>query len=203
MADQQISDLGVLTGANLAAGDKFEVLDVSDTSMAAEGTNKGMTAAELGAGLIRVGGVASATRVGCTVYRSAALNFAASSDTDVQWDAEDFDTDGFHSLVTDTDRITIPSGLDGLYLFTSAASSSTNGTASARWIHSIMKNTSTLRGSVVEILQNTTGPPQTVVTTITPAVAGDYFRTRVFNGAAATKAVNGGNSGFSCVRLCA
>lgn len=43
MADSRISDLAALTGANIAAGDLFEVVDVSDTSMAATGTNKKTT----------------------------------------------------------------------------------------------------------------------------------------------------------------
>lgn len=43
----KISDFTALTGANLASGDKFEVLDVSDTSLASTGTNKSITGTEL------------------------------------------------------------------------------------------------------------------------------------------------------------
>lgn len=43
----EISGLGALTGANIADGDLLEVMDVSDTTMAATGTNKKTTAGDL------------------------------------------------------------------------------------------------------------------------------------------------------------
>lgn len=51
MADSDIHALSALTGANLAAGDEFVLVDVSDTTMSADGTNKKITATELAAGL--------------------------------------------------------------------------------------------------------------------------------------------------------
>jgi len=54
MADQRISDLEIITGAELATGDLFEVVDVNDTSGAnagGGGENKRITRAELVAGL--------------------------------------------------------------------------------------------------------------------------------------------------------
>lgn len=47
MADTKISALTALTGANVAVGDKIPIVDVSDTTMAASGTTKQMTFAEL------------------------------------------------------------------------------------------------------------------------------------------------------------
>lgn len=47
MADTKITALAALTGANSATGDVVPVVDVSDTSMAASGTTKYMTIAEL------------------------------------------------------------------------------------------------------------------------------------------------------------
>lgn len=40
MADKRITELAELAGANLVPGDQFVVVDVSDTSMAASGTDK-------------------------------------------------------------------------------------------------------------------------------------------------------------------
>jgi hypothetical protein len=55
--------------------------------------------------------------VGCSVYRSSdQTGIVDSTPTNVLFNAENFDTDGFHSTSTNTDRITIPSGEDGLYL---------------------------------------------------------------------------------------
>lgn len=47
MADTKISALAALTGANSAPGDLLDIVDVSDTSMAATGTNKKITREEL------------------------------------------------------------------------------------------------------------------------------------------------------------
>jgi hypothetical protein len=47
MADTRITGYGAQTGAGTATGDLFETVDVSDTSMAATGTNKQITLAEL------------------------------------------------------------------------------------------------------------------------------------------------------------
>lgn len=47
MADTKITALAALTGLNAADGDVIPVVDVSDTSMAASGTTKYMTMAEL------------------------------------------------------------------------------------------------------------------------------------------------------------
>lgn len=55
MADQKISALTAITGANVAVGDLFTVVDVSDTTMAASGTNKSITAQELEKFLERFG----------------------------------------------------------------------------------------------------------------------------------------------------
>lgn len=47
MADTKVTDLTAITGANTATGDLFSLVDISDTTMAASGTNKKITRAEL------------------------------------------------------------------------------------------------------------------------------------------------------------
>lgn len=54
MPDTKTSVMSSLTGANLADADLFEVVDVSDTSMAATGTNKSLTGTELASGVGRL-----------------------------------------------------------------------------------------------------------------------------------------------------
>lgn len=51
----KITELAVLTGASVAASDLLALVDVSDTSMAASGTDKKITAAETAIGLHSVG----------------------------------------------------------------------------------------------------------------------------------------------------
>lgn len=47
MANRKITDHTAITGANTATGDLFEIVDVSDATDAASGTNKKITRAEL------------------------------------------------------------------------------------------------------------------------------------------------------------
>ena len=46
MADQKISALTTITGANTAAGDLIPIVDVSDTTQCASGTTKSITRAQ-------------------------------------------------------------------------------------------------------------------------------------------------------------
>lgn len=52
MADTKVTDLTSITGANTATGDQFLVVDVSDTTMAASGTDKKITRAQLAAAIL-------------------------------------------------------------------------------------------------------------------------------------------------------
>ena len=55
--------------------------------------------------------------VGCALYdTNSTQSIASGTDTVVTFNSEDFDTDGFHSTVSNTGRITIPSGKNGKYL---------------------------------------------------------------------------------------
>lgn len=59
----RISDLAAQTGADLAAGDLLELVDVSDTSLAATGTNEKITADELAKGLATTLGVVGRDKI--------------------------------------------------------------------------------------------------------------------------------------------
>jgi hypothetical protein len=48
-------------------------------------------------------------------------SISTSTNTAISWTSELYDTDSYHSTVTNTSRITIPSGKAGKYLFTYAA----------------------------------------------------------------------------------
>jgi hypothetical protein len=56
--------------------------------------------------------------VGCRLYGSVGAGVQTIPDdtlTGIQFDSESFDTDGYHSTSSNTDRITIPSGRAGKY----------------------------------------------------------------------------------------
>ncbi len=71
---------------------------------------------------------AGATFVGCSLYKSAAQSIANDSSTTITWDSENYDTDSLHSTVTNTSRITIPTGKGGKWLFTGCMAFASNGT---------------------------------------------------------------------------
>jgi hypothetical protein len=52
---------------------------------------------------------------GARVYKSTSQAFTPNTFAEVSWDLEVFDTDGFHSNVTNNNRFTIPSGKAGYY----------------------------------------------------------------------------------------
>ena len=54
--------------------------------------------------------------VGAFVYNNAAQSIANETSTIVLFNSESYDTDAFHSTVTNTGRLTVPTGKGGKYL---------------------------------------------------------------------------------------
>lgn len=67
MADTKITDLTALTGASVASTDLLVIVDVSDTTMAASGTDKKITATELATAVTTLGSLATDTEVATAV----------------------------------------------------------------------------------------------------------------------------------------
>lgn len=76
--------------------------------------------------------------VGCRVYATSAQAIANSTDTSVAFPNESYDTDGFHSNVTNNHRLTIPAGLSGYYRLTANIGFATSG--SGRRIYQLQLN---------------------------------------------------------------
>jgi len=96
--------------------------------------NSGATAPEWGA-------AAAAGFVGCSVYNTGNQTHSNGADLTVLFSDEFFDTDSFHSTVTNTSRLTIPSGKNGKY-FVSCIVGWSADSAGARVIQ-ILKNGNT------------------------------------------------------------
>jgi len=81
MPDTKISALTTLTGANLAAGDLMVVVDVSDVTMAASGTNKDIVSSDLLPALRRIAGdqdkVVGTDQANSTVTAAAVTDLSA------------------------------------------------------------------------------------------------------------------------------
>jgi hypothetical protein len=97
------------TPARLAVGNNGEVLVADSTS------STGLKWAKSG------------NFTGCRVFSTTAQSIANSTDTAVAFANESYDTDGFHSNVTNNNRITIPAGLGGYYRITANIGFATNG----------------------------------------------------------------------------
>lgn len=81
MADSDLPGLTALAGASLAAGDLFHVVDVSDTTAAADGTDKKMAASAVVTGLSALGlGVPAGGVEGEVLVKQS------STDGDANWD---------------------------------------------------------------------------------------------------------------------
>lgn len=60
------------------------------------------------------------TAVGCVAWRNTTQTINSATDTALLLNSEAFDTHGFHSTTTNTSRLTIPTGMGGLYLVSGA-----------------------------------------------------------------------------------
>jgi len=83
---------------------------------------------------------------GCVLTNAAVQSIANATVQVVTFDTESLDTDGFHSTVTNTGRITIPAGKAGKYLFTAMGQFPNNGTGSreiAMYVNGTQKTAST------------------------------------------------------------
>jgi hypothetical protein len=107
----------------------------------------------------------SATFSGCLAYNSTTQVLGAAGE--LTFDSEDFDTDAYHSTVTNTGRLTIPSGKDGKFLIYAHVYRSTS---SATDLY-IWKNGAVCRGGYITI--NTVSA---ILTVMLDLVATDYLQ---------------------------
>jgi len=121
--------------------------------------------------------VISTTFVGAEVSEdTSAQSIPNNTHTSVTFTAEFIDTDGFHSTVTNTSRITIPSGKDGKYRVFGQVTYNSNGTGNRR--ASIAKNGTRVR----QTINNPTATASCFATAegILSLVAGDYVEVQAY-----------------------
>ncbi len=124
--------------------------------------------------------VSGSTFAGWSIYKNATQSIANSSSVFMTWQNETYDTDGYHSTVTNTSRATIPSGKAGKYLLV-AGLSWANGTTGERYVH-IYKNGAAVPGAdesaTINSFGNANRQSQKCISVLDLAV-NDYVEVRV------------------------
>jgi hypothetical protein len=135
------------------------------------------------------------TFVGCLITRTTAQSISNGSFTAITFDAESLDTDAFHSTVTNTSRITIPSGKDGKYLIFGQANFNANGTG--RRIVRVYKNGANQSASEAEGTASASAYPSVSPTLILSLVATDYIELFVYQDSGGSLDVNSAGTKFA------
>jgi hypothetical protein len=137
------------------------------------------------------------TFVGAYVTKTGAQSLTNNTDTIITWNAERFDTDGFHDNVTNNSRMTIPSGKGGKYLVLGSAYYTTG--SGYRELN-VLKNGNLVNYFYGVIEQNY---EFLTINTIVDCAAGDYLELRGYQNSGGALNFNGGaeNSFFSVTYL--
>jgi hypothetical protein len=127
------------------------------------------------------------TFVGCVLTKSVGQTIANSTNVDVTWDVEELDTNGFHSTVTNTDRVTIPSGYAGKYLVTAQLCYG-NFSGGSNRLAVIFKNTTQVSRSNVAVTRGTPFASYTCSMS-----EGDYFKVAASQDSGSSNTLEGNN----------
>jgi hypothetical protein len=123
--------------------------------------------------------------LGCRIRHSVDQTVANLTVTALAFNTEDYDVGGFHDTAVNNNRITIPSGQGGKYLFTAGVlwQASVAGTLRSMQIR---KNGATaLVAQTVPLLSSAIFSTAIVVTTEVDMMPGDYVELLVFHDAGA------------------
>jgi hypothetical protein len=171
-------------------------------------SSSGSTPARLGIGstgqvLTVSGGVptwatpsSGSTFAGVSLYKSGNQSIASGAGVNATFDTELFDTDGYHSNSTNTDRITIPSGKAGYYLLNARANFAASSTGIR--IGQIRKNAG---ADVIARWtgNNATSAADTVfeVSTVVNLSVGDYIVFEVYQDGSGSLNLQGGDERYT------
>ena len=133
------------------------------------------------------------TFYGCRLFNSTNQNISNVTNTAITFDSESFDSGGYHSTVSNTSRITIPSGKDGYYQFSAATQWDGNSTVGLRAQY-LYKNGVEIWAGTFFAPTNSTVNESLIYTQIFSAVATDYFELYVYQSAGGTQVLRNGSA---------
>jgi hypothetical protein len=167
------------TPARLAVGTNGQVLTADSTAAT---------------GLKWAAATATTTFVGCSLKSSTDQTVSNNTYTALTWDQENFDTDGFHSVSSNTSRITIPSGKAGYYSIHAWAQSDNNATGSRTY--AFFKNGVLFTYMVVPA---STQYPSGQLSAVMNLAVGDYIEYFVYQDSGASRSIakTSGSGGFN------
>lgn len=116
------------------------------------------------------------TFAGCRVLLTANQSIAASTDQAITFTDETYDSDGYHSNVTNTSRLTIPSGKAGYYQINANIMWAANSTGIRDF--NIYKNG--IRAQYFTANPQSSNSQGMAMSTILYGAVGDYFEVYVF-----------------------
>jgi len=116
---------------------------------------------------------------GCGLSQSGAQSISNTTQTDLTFDTEAFDTDAYHSTSSNTARITIPTGKGGYFLVTARVSYASNSTGTrGLWLR---KNGTEVATSFTQPVS--TGDITTVqINQVMALAVGDYITMNAYQG---------------------
>ena len=139
-------------------------------------------------------------RYDCKVYLNTIQNVSNGTADIVEWEAEEFDNGGFWVVGTPS-RLTVPTGLGGLYEVGYCLGTDDNVGDGVRWQTAALKNGSEIKGSRCWIGSSGSGNRPTVCASVpVEATDGQYFECYVDQLSGSVQRVNL-TSAFWCRKI--